>query len=246
MSEPHEKQHEMPRGSKSADARLQRSSKSPGARPLAQPTLEEAPRALVRRIVEGDDDAFVELHRRYRARVSAFALRRVGSPADAEDITQEVFLQVHRSLGNFEFRSSLSTWIFGIAHNVVCRHYRKQHGVRVPLEGAEVDARLSYQPRTEGRIDAFRAIEHCDATLARARPPEHKRIFELFYGNGRPMRVIAEMCGRPTESVKDSLRRSRELLLREVPELRPALQAAREDRAGPALLPNAVVLDDVA
>lgn len=233
--------------------------KHEGTKPMGRPrrtrvASREAGRAarqetgpeLVERIVNGDAQAFAELHARYRTRVNAFALRRLSNPADAEDITQEVFLQIHRSLGSFQGRSNLSTWIFGIAHNVVCRHYRKQHGARVPLEGAEVAARLSYRPRTEGRIDAGRAIAHCDETLMRARPPEHQRIFELFYGNGKPMRVIAQMCGRPTESVKDSLRRSRDLLLRDVPELRQALQAARDDRAGAIQRPSVGVLEDVA
>ena len=182
---------------------------------------------LVERIVNGDAQAFAELHARYRPRVNAFALRRLPNPADAEDITQEVFLQVHRSVHSFQGRSNLSTWIFGIAHNVTCRFYRKQRGARVPLEGAEVDAKLSYQPRAEGRIDASRAIARCDAALIRNRPAEHQRIFKLFYGGGRPMRVIAHNMGRPTESVKDSLRRSRDLLLRDVPELQQTLQAAR-------------------
>jgi RNA polymerase sigma-70 factor (ECF subfamily) len=208
--------------------------------------MRETGEELVQRIKRGDEQAFPELHARYRSRVNAFALRRVPNPFDAEDITQEVFLQIHRSLESFQGRSGLSTWIFGIAHNVVGRFYRKQHGARVPLEGAEVDARLSYRPGTERRIDAWRAIEHCDATLERSRPPEHQRIFELFYGNGQSMRVIAEMCGRPTESVKDSLRRSRDLLLRDVPELRQALQAARSEQAGTTDPKYAGPLQDVA
>ena len=182
---------------------------------------------LVQRIVDGDPDAFTDLYQRYHTRVHAFALRRVSNPTDAEDITQEVFLQVHRSVRSFQGRSNLSTWIFGIAHNVTCRFYRKQRGARVPLEGTEVDAKLSYRPRAEGRIDASRAIARCDAALTRGRPAEHQRIFKLFYGNGRPMRVIAHKVGRPTESVKDSLRRSRDLLLRDVPELRQTLEIVR-------------------
>lgn len=182
---------------------------------------------LTERLRNGEASAFAEFYGRYYGRVRAYALRRVADPADAEDIAQEVFLQIHRSIAGYEGRSRLSTWVFGIAHNVTCRHYRSQRGSRVPLEGFDVEMRLSYRPPTEGRIDATRAIERCDAALSRGRTPEHRRIFELFYVGGRPMRAIATGLGRPTESVKDSLRRTRELLLRDVPGLRQTLHASR-------------------
>lgn len=188
-----------------------------------RPGRMETSRELVRRIVEGDESAFIALHERYRTRVRAFAMRRVSNPIDADDITQEVFLQIHRSIGSFQGRSNLSTWIFGIAHNVTCRFYRTQRGVRIPLENAEVDAKLSFSPRAEGRIDAARALEGCGAALLRSRGANHRQIFELFYGSGRPMRVIAHSLGCPTETVKDSLRRSRDLMLRDVPDLRSTL-----------------------
>jgi len=178
------------------------------------------------RLARGERGALDEIYRSYYARVQAYALRRVVDPADADDIAQEVFLQIHRSMGSYQGRSQLSTWIFGIAHHVICRHYRSQRGARVPLEGADVEARLSYRPPTEERIDAMRAIAHCHAALLRGRTQEHRRIFELFYVGGRPMRVIATGLGQRPGSVKDSLRRSRELLLREVPELRQVLHAS--------------------
>ena len=90
--------------------------------------LEE--RALVNRIVAGDRESFEELYWLYHQRVFGFALRRVSNPADAEDICQEVFLQIHRSIASYQGRASLSTWIFGIAHNVTCRHYRKSSGMQ--------------------------------------------------------------------------------------------------------------------
>lgn len=186
---------------------------------------QETGRELVKRIVSGDEQGFVDLYQRYHTRVRAFALRRCSNPTDAEDITQEVFLQIHRSIRGFQGRSNLSTWIFGIAHNVTCRFYRKQQGKRVPLENAEVDARLSYSPRAEGRIDAARALERCDDALMRSRDDRHQRIFSLFYGDGRPMRVIAGHLDCATDTVKDSLRRSRDLMLREVPDLRSTLQS---------------------
>ncbi len=73
--------------------------------------------ALVAAARKGDEQAFRQLHDRFRPRVQRFLLARLRDPAEAEDVTQEVFLRVHRHLDRFEGRSTLSTWIFGIARN---------------------------------------------------------------------------------------------------------------------------------
>lgn len=65
----------------------------------------------------GDPAAFAALHDRHRNRVRRYLLSRLRDAAEADDVTQEVFLRVHRNLGRFEGRSSFSTWILGIARN---------------------------------------------------------------------------------------------------------------------------------
>jgi RNA polymerase sigma-70 factor (ECF subfamily) len=178
---------------------------------------------LVAAIVAGEEGRFEELYQRYYGRVFGFALRRVGNNSDAEDIAQEVFLQVHRSLSSFQGRASLATWIFGIAHNVTCRHYRSSGLQTVSLECGDAKSKLTIAPFAERKLDAVRAVGKCTETLARARTPEHLEIFRLFYGLGRPLRSIARLTGRPVDSVKDSLRRSRNMLLRDVPDVRSTL-----------------------
>ena len=181
--------------------------------------------ALVAAIVRGQKERFDELYRRFHGRVYGFALRRVGSPADAEDICQEVFLQVHRSIASYQGRASLATWIFGIAHNVTCRHFRNRGVPTTSLESCEAAMKIAVIPFVERKIDAARAIEKCTDTLRKARTPEHLEIFRLFYGLSRPLRSIARATNKPTDSVKDSLRRSRNLLLRDIPDVRSALVA---------------------
>ena len=182
--------------------------------------------ALVERILSGEARAFDELFERYSRRVYAFALRRVGRPADAEDIAQEVFLQLHRSLPSYQQRASLSTWIFGITHNVTCRFFRRRSAPAVSMDQADSPDFVGAIPTEERRIDAARVVERCTDMLARSRAPEHLEIFRLFYGAGSPLRVIARATGKPADSVKDSLRRSRNLLRRDVPDVRAVLAAA--------------------
>lgn len=179
---------------------------------------------LIEAILAGDGDGFRRLHERYAGRIFAYALRRVGSASDAEDICQDVFLQLHRSLPSYQARSSFSTWIFGIAHNVTCRHFRRAARTPICLEDEVLEASLRYEPAAEQQLDAARAVQRCDLSLARARGGEHAEIFHLFYSGGRPLRQIARKIGKPTQAVKDSLRRSRNMLLREVPDLAASLR----------------------
>ena len=183
-------------------------------------------RALVAAILGDRPELFDELFTRYHGRVFGFALRRVSRADEAEDIAQEVFLQIFRSLPSYQGRASLSTWIFGIAHNVTCRHFRRRGAPVVSIERSDAPELGTTVPSEERRIDAARAVDRCTETLARSRAPEHLEIFRQFYGVGRSLRVIARSTGKPTDSVKDSLRRSRNLLRRDVPDVRSIVSGA--------------------
>ncbi len=78
----------------------------------ATPDLE-----LVEAARQGDAEAFRALHDRYRPRVQRYVQSHMRDAAEADDVTQEVFLRMHRGLDRFEGRSSFSTWILGIARH---------------------------------------------------------------------------------------------------------------------------------
>jgi RNA polymerase sigma-70 factor, ECF subfamily len=73
------------------------------------------PAGLVDRLRRGDQRAFEELVRRYQNRVFGVTLRMLGNRADAEEVAQEVFLRVYRSVTDFRGQSKLSTWLYAIA-----------------------------------------------------------------------------------------------------------------------------------
>jgi len=73
--------------------------------------------ALVARARAGELVALEELFNRYRNQVFSLAYRMTGNPSDAEDLCQEIFLQVMRKIGSFEGRSSFSTWLYRVAMN---------------------------------------------------------------------------------------------------------------------------------
>jgi len=176
-------------------------------------------REVVRRVLAGDPDAFSEIYDAYFPRVYSFTLKRVGDPAEAEDLTQETFVQLFRSLGSFEGRSSLLTWTFGIAQNVCSRYFRHCSRWMVGPKDARVFNDVPVDSTIERRVDAARVLERCDEVLETARRPAHQEIFHLRYGQRKSIRAIADRVGKSNEAVKVSLRRSRAALSAGVPEL---------------------------
>jgi len=79
---------------------------------------------LVDRCRAGDAEAFREIFRQYRSEVARLVHRMLGRSADLEDIVQEVFLQVHRSIRDFQGKSRFSTWLYRVTVNVVLMHRR--------------------------------------------------------------------------------------------------------------------------
>jgi len=96
--------------------------------------------ALMARAAAGDRDAFAALYRRRRADVYRFALLMSGSPAVADDVTQDVFMEVIHHAGRYQSdRSGVLPWLFGIARNHVLRSRHRQR-FSVPVEETEATA----------------------------------------------------------------------------------------------------------
>jgi RNA polymerase sigma-70 factor (ECF subfamily) len=96
-------------------------SKAIGQVPRADP---DADAELMLRFQRGDEQAFVELVRRYQNRIVSLAYRYLGSAADAEDVAQEVFLRVYRAKETYEASAKFSTWIYRIGANASLNHLR--------------------------------------------------------------------------------------------------------------------------
>jgi len=185
----------------------------------------EEDRARVDRVLAGDPDAFAEIYEAYFRRVYAFTLKRVRDPAEAEDLTQETFVQLYRSLSSFEGRSSLLTWTFGIAHHLCSRYYRHCSRWMVGSRDAQSFQDAPVESTIEQYIDASRALARCDEVLESSRREAHREIFRLHYGQRKSIRTIADEVGKSNEAVKVSLRRSRAAMARNVPELDAVLDS---------------------
>jgi len=95
-------------------------------------TMTDVDAALVERCQQNDFDAFEELVQRYQTRIYNFVCKMTNSPADAEDIAQDVFVRVYKSIHRFRGESTFQTWLYRIAHNIcVDRSRRAQRQVPV-------------------------------------------------------------------------------------------------------------------
>ena len=89
---------------------------------------------VLARAQAGDQFAFAHLYSLHKRRIYTLCLRMVGNKAEAEDLTQEAFLQLYRKIGTFRGDSAFSTWLHRLAINVVLMHLRKK-GLPVSLTG---------------------------------------------------------------------------------------------------------------
>src|ERR1700693_5988979 len=89
---------------------------------------------VIRRAQEGDADAFATLFHAHKARIYSVCLRMTNNTAEAEDLTQDAFLQVFRKIATFRGDSAFSTWLHRIAVNTVLMHFRKKSLTQVSLD----------------------------------------------------------------------------------------------------------------
>jgi RNA polymerase sigma-70 factor (ECF subfamily) len=156
----------------------------------------------------------------YSPRIYRLALRMLGNETDAEDITQEVLLQVVRKLDTFRGDSSLGTWLHRVTTNAVLAHRRKQATLRECQSGIspEIPATESTDAGVNRRADCpeeqaqgrelSRLIEEATASL----PEMYREVFLLSDVEGLTNAEVADLLGLSLSAVKSRLHRARHLL----------------------------------
>jgi RNA polymerase sigma-70 factor, ECF subfamily len=173
---------------------------------------------LVRRTQEGDETAFAELFNTHKGKVYSLCLRMTSNTAEAEDLTQDAFLQVFRKLATFRGDSALSTWLYRVAVNTVLMHFRKKGLRQVSLD--EPTSKEAGAPKREhGRIDGRLSTSVDRIALTRAMkelPAGYRTIFLLHEVKGYEHHEIARLLSCSVGNSKSQLHkakmRMRELL----------------------------------
>lgn len=162
--------------------------------------------ALVRRCLTGDPAAARELVARFQDDVFGLSLRLLHNRHDAEDVTQEVFLRVFRSLARWDSARPLRPWVLGITVNR-CRTWIGRRA-KVPEPADYLHETADHRPGDDS-LELAREIRAAVDGLR----PDYRVVFVLFHEHGRSYEEIAEVVGRPVGTVKTWLHRTRLELL---------------------------------
>jgi RNA polymerase sigma-70 factor (ECF subfamily) len=185
----------------------------------------ESDAELVREILSGSREHFDLLYRVYFPRVYRFALKRLGDPGEAEDVTQEVFMTVFGSLHTYAGESRLLIWIFGITRNKVNRRFRRTRP-RFEVIDTETEPGIATKDVSADRVvDARRMLEQCEAVVQNQLTPLQRRIFHLKHLRRQSIRSIAGALGKSEDAVKANLYRMRRAIARAAPDLEQVLGA---------------------
>ncbi len=158
--------------------------------------------ALVTRCLSGDPLAARELVERFQTDVLAVCRRLLSHQQDAEDVAQEVFLRVFRSLTRWDHARPLRPWVLGIAVNR-CRTAIVKRG-----KGPELADYLHEAADHRPADDSLELAREIRAAVDALRD-DYREVFVLFHETGQPYEAIAEAVGRPVGTVKTWLHRAR-------------------------------------
>jgi RNA polymerase sigma-70 factor (ECF subfamily) len=158
--------------------------------------------ALTQAAARGDAQAMEAVVRMHYASVYRFCVRRVGADA-AQDVAQETFLTAHKQLRHFDGRSSLPTWLLGIAHN----HCRNLARKRKPELTFEDEWTRIEEMDTRSKADSEKTLIDREALRCalKALSPEHREVVVLHEVEGHTYEEAALILGVPVGTVKSRL-----------------------------------------
>ena len=163
---------------------------------------------LAQRAAAGDMGAFENLYQRHHRRVYSICLRMLQSPSEAEDLTQDVFIQLYRKIGSFRGDSAFTTWLHRMAVNQVLMHFRKKTvKFEKTTEEGETPVQVvsgSTDPRKMQIVDKI-ALENAIDQL----PDGYKKVFVLHDIEGYEHEEVAKILGCSVGTSKSQLHKAR-------------------------------------
>jgi RNA polymerase sigma-70 factor, ECF subfamily len=183
----------------------------------------------IARAKQGDAAAFQALYDRHKRRVYSLCLRMTANTAEAEDLTQEAFLQLYRKIATFRGESAFSTWLHRLSVNVVLMHLRKKSLPVVSLEESTQPGEDDTPKKDFGAEDVALAGSIDRLQLQRAvesLPPGYRSIFVLHDVQGYEHNEIAKIVGCSIGNSKSQLHKAR-MKLRDLLKMNRAEKAAK-------------------
>lgn len=157
--------------------------------------------ALIKRIAAGDALAMKSFYARHHVRLFRFLLRITRREATAEELMNEVLLEVWRKAGGYEGRSSVTTWMLSIAHHKAISQLRKrgeealdeEEGGGTEMPDDDDDPEVTLQKQNKSRV-----MRACMEKLS----AEHRTILDLVYYHDKSVAEASEVLGIPENTVK--------------------------------------------
>jgi RNA polymerase sigma-70 factor, ECF subfamily len=158
---------------------------------------------LIQRFKQGDLDSFGPLYERY-VRAVHNRVRYVIPEADVEDVTQEVFIAVLKSLHTFRGESQFSTWLRTLTNYKVAEYYRKRNRKQDPREAPMAEAELLPDGSSNLQLEERIALRKSLSNM----PDKYQEVILLRFSDGMQFDEIAKTMGSNLESTKSLFRRA--------------------------------------
>ena len=163
---------------------------------------------MARRAAAGDRTAQREVFRRLKSPLHATLYRILGSNAQLEDLLQDAYIEIFRSLGSYKGEAQLSTWSNRIAVRVAFRYLRRARAAKLE----SVPPHLAVVGSSEDHMIHREGVRRMYAVMDRMKP-EQRIAFALFTLDGRSLKEIADLTGVSLIATKSRLWRARQQLM---------------------------------
>jgi RNA polymerase sigma factor (sigma-70 family) len=172
---------------------------------------------------EGDEDAFADLVSTLHPRVFRWALTFAKDADDAEEITQETFVRVHRRLHQYKGKNPLEAWVYHITRNIALGRMRKAKRRRSLAESELPGMATVYETDPGARVDRERAAAYIHHFFLKL-PPKQREVFDLVDLQGNDPADVARLIGVRAGAVRANLFKARASIRAQLLESHPALR----------------------
>ncbi len=162
--------------------------------------MQQEEESLVRRAQHRDQEAFAQLYEEHFDKIYRYVTLKIGNETEAEDMTQQVFLNALQSISSFKWKGiPFSAWLFRIAHNQVVDYFRSKKRTTVPLDESLVKSNSDDNPQlvVEQKLDIEQLL------LATKQLTEAQReVISLRFASELPIAQVAKVMGKSQGAVK--------------------------------------------
>lgn len=184
----------------------------------AEHAARESDEILVERLRSGDRASFEALYDRYFPRIYSFVDKRVATREDAEEIVQEVFINLFSSIHSFRGEAPFPAWLFGLTRRTLANRFKKKRVETFQLqedaqEGSQAVRMTSSEGDPHEAYEFRERLERMDAAITKELSAEQWLLFQLHHLQHRSIQEIAQSISKSEDAVKSHLYRARKLLL---------------------------------